>query len=72
MLKAMRALVPPGAVVEMRIPEYSSRKGNVLSGYYDDPEKLINDARQADGKAAGLYFTMNPVKPELLARRVVR
>jgi hypothetical protein len=72
MLKAIRALVPPGAVVEMRSPEYGGRKGNVMSGYYNDLEKLINDARQADGKAAGLYFTMNPVKPELLARRVNR
>jgi hypothetical protein len=72
MLKAIRALVPPGAVVEMRVPEYGGRKANTASGYFDDLQRLINDARQADGKAAGLYFTMNPVKPELLARRVNR
>jgi len=72
MLKAIRALVPPGAVVEMRIPEYGGRKTNTASGYFDDLEKFVTVARAHDGKAAGLYFTMNPVKPELLARRVNR
>jgi hypothetical protein len=72
MLAAMRVLVPPGAVVEMRIPEYGGRKTNTASGYFDDLEKFITFARADDGKAAGLYFTMNPVKAELLARRVNR
>jgi hypothetical protein len=72
MLKAIRALVPPGAVVEMRIPEYGGRKTNTASGYFDDLEKFVTFARAHDGKAAGLYFTMNPVKPELLARRANR
>lgn len=72
MLEALQALVPPGAVVELRVPEFGARKGNVLSGYYNDLEALVRDAISADGKAAGVYVTMNPVKPELLARRVNR
>ena len=71
-LDALQALVPPGAVVELRVPEFEGRKTNVVSGYYDDLEALIRDARKVDGKAAGIYFTMNPVSPELLARRVNR
>jgi hypothetical protein len=72
MLEALQALVPPGAVVELRVPEFGARTGNVLSGYYNDLEALVRDALLADGKAAGVYMTMNPVKPELLARRVNR
>jgi hypothetical protein len=72
MLKAIRALVPPGAVVEMRIPEYGWRKTNTASGSLDDLETFVTATRAHDGKAAGIYFTMNPVKPELLARKVNR
>ena len=72
MLEALQALVPPGAVVELRVPDFGGRTGNVLSGYYNDLEALVRDATYADGNAAGIYLTMNPVKPELLARRVNR
>jgi hypothetical protein len=44
MLEALQALVPLGAVVELRVPEFSARKGNVLSGYYNDLEALVRDA----------------------------
>jgi hypothetical protein len=56
-------------LVELRVPKYGRRQNSVLSGYYNDPEKLVKDARQADGMAAGIYFTMNPVNPALLSRR---
>jgi hypothetical protein len=72
MLEALQALVPPGAVVELRVPDFGGRTGNVLSGYYNNLEALVRDALNADGKAAGIYVTMNAVKPELLARRVNR
>jgi hypothetical protein len=68
----MRALVAPGDVVELRAPKYGGKSRNVLSGYFDDVDALVDAARQADGKAPGIYYTLNPVKPELLARRVNR
>jgi hypothetical protein len=36
MLEAVQALVPPGAVVELRVPDFGGRTGNVISGYYND------------------------------------
>lgn len=72
MLEAVQALVPPGAVVELRVPDFGGRTGNVVSGYYNDLEALVRDALLADGNAAGVYVTMNAVKPELLARRANR
>jgi hypothetical protein len=66
------------AVIEMRIPQYAGRKGNVFSGYFDDLDAFVRGPAgwwrslcTAWRKAAGLYFTMNPVKPELLARKDV-
>src|SRR5688572_9816114 len=67
MLKAIRALVPPGAVVELRVPEAKGRR-MVISGYFDDLELLAYAAKAVDGTGPGIYFTMNPVKPALLAR----
>ena len=32
MLEAVQALVPPGAVVELRVPDFGGQTGNVLSG----------------------------------------
>jgi hypothetical protein len=33
MLEALQALVPFGAVVELRVPDFCGRTSNVLSGY---------------------------------------
>ena len=41
--------------------------GKTVSGYYDDYEKLAKDVGQFDGKGS-IYVTINPCKPELLAR----
>jgi len=54
-----------GHVYELRAPK--TRQGTV-SGYFDDPEKLYQAAQEFDGKIPGLYVTLNPVKPALLAR----
>jgi hypothetical protein len=71
-VEALLKLVPAGSVVELRAPEYQDRKSNTLSGYYNDLEKLASDAAKASGQAPGIYFTTNPVQPELLSRRVNR
>jgi len=45
--------------------------GKVVSGYYDDYEKLARDVEPFDGKG-NIYVTINPCKPELLARAANR
>jgi hypothetical protein len=58
----------PGRVVELRALGVQGVRGGVVSGYFDDPEKLTAAARRLDGRAKGIYVTLNPVRPELLAR----
>lgn len=55
----------PGRVYECRAPR--THRGTI-SGYFDDPDCLYQAAQQYDGKVPGLYVTMNPVNPALLAR----
>jgi hypothetical protein len=45
--------------------------GKVVSGYYDEYEKLARDVEPFDGKG-NIYVTINPCKPELLARAANR
>lgn len=63
--EAVRRLCEPGSVYELRIPK--TRRGTV-SGYYDDFDKLAEDAAKWSGQAPGVYVTLNPVNPALLAR----
>src|SRR5262249_55890970 len=53
------------SVYELRAPR---GKQGTISGYFDDPEKLYQAAQELDGKVPGLYVTMNPTNPALLAR----
>lgn len=54
-------------VSEVRSPKLKRKKG-VVSGYFDNPDTLLTAATCLSGKADGVYITLNPVKPELLAR----
>ena len=56
----------PGDIHELRIPN-AGREGTI-SGYFDSPEKMTAAVLKMDGKYAGVYITLNPCKPELLAR----
>jgi AAA domain len=58
-------LLIPDTVVELRIPIHDKR---VVSGFFDDQDKLIEATRQWDGRAPALYWTLNPVDPKLLGR----
>lgn len=62
---SLKRLFAPDAVVELRIPH--TRKGTV-SGYFNTPDELAAAAARWSGKAAGMYCTINPVTPALLAR----
>src|SRR5690242_10085118 len=66
-LTSLDLLVEPGAVVELRVLHTSKK---TVSGYFTDHDKLTEEAAAWSGKAPGVYITLNPVKPELLARAV--
>ncbi|TKB75256.1 MAG: AAA family ATPase [Nitrospira sp.] len=52
-------------VYELRAPK--TRQGTV-SGYFNDPALLYKAADELDAKVPGIYITLNPVNPALLAR----
>jgi hypothetical protein len=62
---SLRVLFAPGEVVEMRIPK-TQREGTV-SGYFDDIPTLARELASRNGDV-GVYVTMNPCNPALLAR----
>jgi hypothetical protein len=80
---AASALVPwlkpffaPDQVLELRILGYQRGTGrpHVESGYFST-QSLVNLCKAAllhSPTARGVYFTLNPLKPELLARRTNR
>lgn len=65
--KSAEMLFEPGQVIELRI--LNTNKATV-AGYFDDIEALVAAAAKWDGRAPGIYWTINPVNPELLARGV--
>jgi hypothetical protein len=69
-LQALRFYIRDGKPVELRVLNArtpSNRYPHTVSGYFDDAEKLANAAIALDG-APGIYITINPVDPALLAR----
>jgi len=67
---ACSILFDPGQTVEIRL---IGRRGPA-SGFYDNYDRLSLDAVMYDNKGeyAGTYVTLNPVNPDLLARRANR
>jgi hypothetical protein len=63
--QTFRLLFQPG-VTEMRIL-HTPRSGTV-SGYFDDAVAFVNAAQHWSGAAPGVYATLNPTIPALLAR----
>lgn len=71
--KALGLIGESRQVIEVRALEASlqgERRGT-LSGYFDDHEKLVQ-AVAGIRLARGIYFTLNPLKRDLLARAVNR
>jgi hypothetical protein len=68
MQRAAELIMGPGSVHELRIPKAGREK--TISGYFDSPSKLARAAADLDatGKYAGIYITLNPCNPALLAR----
>ncbi len=64
---ALLNLVAADQVVEMRVLGINGKK-RTDSGYFNDLERLAKAAMSYDGRAEGIYFTVNPVNPALIAR----
>jgi len=64
-IRALHVLYEPRDVVELRAPESTQR---TISGYFDDFDALAAAAVRLSGTVPGVYVTLNPVKPALLAR----
>jgi hypothetical protein len=73
----LRLLVRPGEVAELRALNVSTldyRRPHTRSGFFDH-DHLDDLAREAFGltfDARGVYLTLNPLKPDVLARRFNR
>ena len=63
--RAVEILMEPGSVVELRAPE--SRRG-VVSGYFDEIDKLVAAVCEIDGEGPAVTMTLNAVERSLLAR----
>src|ERR1700690_2488890 len=63
---ALHILAMPGQVIELRIPGLNGKRTD--SGYFSDPAKLAQATLPYDGRAEGIFITLNPVNPALLAR----
>src|SRR5476651_2386898 len=68
--QSISLFLAPGAILEVRAP--NSWSDGVLSGYFSDPEKLEHAILAVNGKAPGIYATINHVDPQVLARSVNR
>jgi hypothetical protein len=71
--KALSVVIDDGQAFEIRIlsPRYKGRRWSprVLYGYFDDPAAVVAAIQQAGLEGAkGVYFTLNPIDPALLAR----
>lgn len=70
-LDSLRVLCRVPGVHELRCLGFKPRFGRpqIVSGYYDDLEAMARDADAYDGAGCkGIYLTLNPVNPDLLAR----
>jgi hypothetical protein len=77
LLKTLQVLIGQGQVVEIRALEVTNDRGysRTFSGYFDNAETAadcILDLENLCSSYKGIYFTLNPVNPDLLARRCNR
>ncbi|MBZ0265806.1 hypothetical protein K8I28_14180 [bacterium] len=69
--RSMRYLIQDGEVVEVRalnVQVRQSDKTYTVAGYFNDTDKIADSVIDIDGRAKGIYYTINPVKPDLLDR----
>lgn len=72
-VEALELLTEPGQVIELRIPNAQGRNNRTDAGYFDDAKALAKKAAAlGQGQSPGVYITLNPVNPALLARSANR
>jgi len=59
-------LFKPNTVEEIRI--LNVQRNGTVSGYFDSLQQFVDAAAAWSGKAPGVYTTLNPCNPVLLAR----
>lgn len=70
-LRTWQVFRQPDELLEMRIP--AAGRFKTISGYFNEPGALADGViGLTDEDFAGFYFTINPVKPDLLARAANR
>ncbi len=68
-VESLKVLFPEPCVVEVRVPKAGTK--GVISGYFELPSHLSAMAaavEEVSGDFEGIYWTINPVTPALLAR----
>lgn len=65
-LNAINSIFKPGDVVEVRVPK--TKQFGTVSGYFSNFEEMAKKIVELSGQHAGVYYTLNPVVPALLAR----
>jgi len=74
-LRFLSLIAEPGQIIELRLLKV--RRGangfcGTMSGYFSDQSKLAAAAAEHGNSAQGVYVTLNPVNPDLLARAANR
>jgi hypothetical protein len=70
-----RLLIEPGQVVELRALDVKGNgRPHTEAGFFDSDHllQMARAALQVTKRAKGVYFTLNPLQPDLLARRCNR
>ena len=65
--RAVSLIAPPGGVVEVRALN-TKRLGRIGSGYFDNVRALVKAVEGLSGYCEGVYATLNPINPALIAR----
>jgi hypothetical protein len=65
--QALTSLTANGQVIELRVLGINGKR-RTDSGYFNDFQKLARAAVSYNGRAEGIYFTVNPVNPALMDR----
>jgi putative DNA primase/helicase len=66
--RSLEYLLGPSATFEIRILGVGGNPKRTDGGYFNDFSKAATSIHAYQGRAAGVYFTINEVNPDLLAR----
>ena len=67
--RSLKLILEDGQVSELRALEVGNRPPHTEAGYFTDLTKMAEAAAELTERARGVYFTPNPVDPELLGRK---